>query len=164
MSERPDFIGRAVTRPKGFSYDQFEIGKRIEHHWGRTLNLSESVLFSTLTLSANPTYFNLEYAKKLGEDQIPINPYFVYLVVFGLSVEDLTEGGRVGALVAVEKLRFLRSCYSGDTVTSVSTVQDKRVSATKPDMGLVTWHTQGFNQRGDVVVEYIRTNMMNVRN
>lgn len=164
MSTRPSFLDLAKARRKGFAYDEFEIGQDIEHHWGRTLTEAESFLFSSLTLSANPTYFNAEYAKRLGFERLPLNPYLAFLTVFGLSVEDLTEGGKMGALVALEDLKFHGAAFPGDTLVARSTVVAKRVSSKNADMGLVTWHTRGFNQTGVAILEYRRTNMMNTRN
>ena len=85
MSNRPSFLDAAKARRKGFAYDEFEIDQNIEHHWGRTLTEAASLLFSALTLTGNPTYLNAEYAKALGYDRLPLNPYLVFLTVFGLS-------------------------------------------------------------------------------
>ena len=30
-------------------------------------------------------------------------------------------------------------------------------------MGIVTWHTEGFNQNGERVIEFKRTNLVNKR-
>jgi itaconyl-CoA hydratase len=163
MSDKPPFFEHAKPRRKGLTYDEFELGRVIEHHWGRTISETESIMFSSMTLNFNPTYFNVEYAKGLGYERIPLNPYLIYLTIFGLSVEDLTEGGRVGALVGMEQLKFHAAGFPGDTFVARSTVLAKRASSKNPEMGLVTWLTEGFNQHGVQVLEYQRTNMMNIR-
>ena len=160
-SEPNSFLQRAKPSPKGISYEGFEIGRVIEHHWGRTIGEAENSWFSTMTMSANPTYFNAEYARALGHPRVPLHPYLIYLTVFGMSVEDLTEGGTRGALVGMEQLRFHAPGYPGDTFVARSTVLEKRVSGKRPDMGLVTWRTEGLNQDGALIVDYVRTNMMN---
>jgi acyl dehydratase len=66
----------------------------------------------------------------------------VFTTVFGLSVEDLSEAG--GLFLGVDSLKFHRRVYPGDTLVARSTVVDKRESQSRPDHGIVTWHTEGF--------------------
>src|SRR5581483_11872869 len=100
MSE--DFRTRARLLPKGNRYEDFEPGRVFKHHWGRTVTESESTLFSTLTLHFNPHYFNAEYARAHGHPGIVANPLLVFTTVFGLTVEDLSEGG--GPFLGVNQL------------------------------------------------------------
>ena len=149
---------RAVKRPKGNQFEDFSLGQIFEHHWGRTLNEGDNSLFSALTLSYNPHYFNAEYAKANGHRGIVLNANLVFLTVFGLSVEDNSESG--GLFLGVEDLTFWQDCYPGDTLTACSTVLDKRESDSRPEQGIVTWHTEGFNQRGERVIDFKRTNFV----
>lgn len=137
-----DFRARARKLPKGHLFDDFEVGQVFQHHWGRTLNESDNTLFSTLTMSYNPLYFNGPYARAHGHRQTLVNPMLVFLTVFGLSVEDLSEAG--GLFLGVDNLTFHRRVYPGATLVARSTVIDKRESASRPDSGIVTWHTEGF--------------------
>ena len=102
MSE--DFRARARLVPKGNRYEDFEVGRVFNHHWGRTITESESTLFSTLTLHFNPHYFNAAYARVHGHPGIVANPLLVFTTVFGLTVEDLSEGG--GPFLGVNELTY----------------------------------------------------------
>ena len=75
-----------------------------------------------------------------------------------LSVEDLSEAG--GPFLGVEDCSFLHPVYPGDTLTAESTVIDARVSESRPNTGIVSWHTEGRNQDGQPVVDYRRTNLV----
>jgi len=88
MSE--DFKSRAKKWPKGNHYEDFKLGHVYHHHWGRTLNDGDNSLFSSLTLSFNPLYFNTDYARAHGHGGVVLNPMLIFLTVFGLSVEDLS--------------------------------------------------------------------------
>ena len=109
-----DFRTRARLMPKGNRYEDFEPGRVFEHHWGRTITESESTLFSTLTLHFNPHYFNAAYARAHGHPGVVANPMLVFTTVFGLSVEDLSEGG--GPFLGVDELTFHQPVYPGDTL------------------------------------------------
>ena len=157
----PEFASRAVLKPKGNRYEDFEIGRRFEHHWGRTINHGDNSFFTTVTLHFNPLYTNAEFARAHGHPDVVVNPMLVFTTVFGLSVEDLSEGG--GAFLGVEELTFHAPVYPGDTLIARSTVVDCRESASNNTMGIVTWHTEGFNQRDFRVIDFKRTNLVNKR-
>lgn len=152
---------KAARWPKGNYYEDFEVGRVFEHHWGRTLAEGDNTLFTTLTLHYNPLYFNKEYAKANGHSGTVLNPMLVFLTVFGLSVEDLSETG--GAFLGVEDLTFHKTLSPGDTVTARSAVIDRRESSSRPDSGIVTWHTEGFDQHGELAVDFKRSNLIGKR-
>ena len=154
----PAFREQAQLKPKGHYFEEFELGQTFLHHWGRTLSASENALFSTLTLSFNPLYFNAEYARQDGREAVVVNPMLVFNTVFGLSVEDLSELG--GAFLGVDDLSYHADVLVGDTLTARSTVLSKRPSDKPADLAIVSWHTEGFNQRGERVIDFVRTNLV----
>lgn len=143
---------------KGHAFEDFREGLVFEHHWGRTLNEGDNSLFATIALRFLPLYFNAEYARAHGHPGVVIDPLLVLCTVVGLSVEDLSEAG--GPFLGVEDVAFLRPVYPGDTVTARSVVVAKRESESRPAFGVVTWETQGRNQRDELVISYRRTNLV----
>jgi acyl dehydratase len=155
MPSDPD-LGSFPLVPKGRGFEDFEEGQVFEHHWGRTLNEGDNSLFTTLALRFTPLYFNAEYAR--AHPGVVIDPLLVLCTVVGLSVEDLSEGG--GPFLGVEEVEFHRPAYPGDTLTARSEVVVRRESESRPAFGIVTWRTEGRNQRGEVVISYRRTNLV----
>ena len=147
---------------KGNLFEDFEPGQVFEHHWGRTLNAGDNSQFTTLTLNFNPLYYNVEFAKAHGHKSEVIHPLLVFNTVFGLSVEDLSEAG--GPFLGVDELTYHMPVYPGDTLTARSKTANVRPSARNPAIGIVTWHTEGFNQRSDRVIDFHRTNIVRKRN
>ena len=156
-----DFRNHAVLNAKGSRYEDMTPGRTFDHHWGRTITDGDNAAFSTQTLSFCPLYFNRPYAQSLGHPDIVVNPLLVFNVVFGLSVEDLSEGG--GPFLGVDECRFLKPVSPGDTLTASSTVEDARESKGQPSFGIVRWHTEGFDQHGEKVIEFRRTNLVRKR-
>ncbi len=153
----PDFSTFSL-RPKGRQFEDFTEGQVFEHHWGRTLNEGDNSLFTTLALRYTPLYFNAEYARAHGHPGVVIDPLLVLCTVVGLSVEDLSEAG--GPFLGVDEVEFPCPVSPGDTLTARSLVVSKRTSEKRPNFGIVTWHTEGRNQKGQVVVSYRRTNLV----
>ncbi len=145
-------------RSRGHSYEDFEPGQVFEHHWGRTLLESDNALFTTLALRFTPLYVNAEYARAHGHPGIVIDPLLVLCTLVGLSVEDLSEAG--GPFLGVNDVQFHLPVYPGDTLTARSTVLSKRESQKRPEFGIVSWRTEGRNQKGEMVLSYERTNLV----
>jgi itaconyl-CoA hydratase len=143
--------------PKGRTFEDFAVGQVFDHHWGRTITEADNVLFTTTTLAYNPLYTNAEFARAHDHPGVVVNPLLVFTTVFGLSVEDLSEGG--GPFLGVEALTYHRPVYAGETLTARSEVMDLRESESRPNVGIVTWHTEGLV--GDyLVLDYRRTNLV----
>lgn len=153
----PDFETFPL-RPKGNGYEDFREGQVFEHHWGRTLGEGDATLFATTALRFTPLYFNAEYARAHGHPGVVVDPLLVLCTVVGMSVEDLSEAG--GPFLGVNDVEFLAPVHPGDTLTATSEVVSMRESEKRPQFGIVTWRTEGRNQKGDVVVRYQRTNLV----
>ena len=157
-----DLKATARHLAKGHLFEDFSVGQVFEHHWGRTLSQAENALFSTLTLHFNPHYFNAVYATEHGHPDTLLNPLLIFNTVFGLSVEDLSEAG-MGPFLGVDELTFHAPGYPGDTLNARSTVVDTRDSNKRPGFGIVTWHTEGFNQNDERVIDFKRANLVGRR-
>lgn len=155
------FIDKAKPWPKGRLFQDFHVGQEFDHHWGRTIFHHDTVLFSTLTLSYNPMYFNREYAIAHGHPDIVVNPQLVFNLVLGMSVEDCSEIG--GPFLGVFELTYHRPVYPGATLTARSRTIDLRQSASNPSNGIVTWETEGRDENGELVVSFRRSNLVALR-
>jgi acyl dehydratase len=143
-------------------FEDFTEGQTFEHHWGRTINEGDNSVFSTLTMNANPAFFNADHAEDLGYDREAVNPMLAFNVVFGMSVQDLSEAG--GAFLGIENLEFHGTVYPGDTLYADSEVLNKRESSSRPHQGIVHWYTKGTRPDGELVLEYERKNLIAKRN
>ena len=161
MSRDPE-LDRFPLAAKGHQFEDFSEGQTFDHHWGRTINEGDNALFATLALRFTPLYTNAEYARAHGHPGVVVDPLLVLCTIVGLSVEDLSEGG--GPFLGVEDVEFLVAVYPGDTLTARSVVISKRESESRPQFGIVTWQSEGRNQKGDVVVRYRRSNLVVKRN
>jgi itaconyl-CoA hydratase len=161
MSTKEDPRARAVLWPKGRLYQDFHVGQKFDHHWGRTILEGDTTLFTTLTLSFNPLYFNRVYAKAHGHPDIVVNPQLVFNVVLGLSVEDCSEIG--GPFLGVFELTYDKPVYPGVTITARTETIETRASESNPKNGIVTWRTEGFDETGARVVGFRRSNLVRLR-
>ena len=156
----PD-LARFPPVAKGHLFENFHEGQIWTHHWGRTLTEADNAVFSTATCNWNPMHLNAEFARRHGHPTVVVNPMLVLCTVVGLSVEDLSEAG--GPFLGLEDCTFHRAVHPGDTITATSTVVRARRSESRPGTGVVTWRTEARNQRGELVVDFERTNLVRER-
>jgi len=146
------------ARPFGRYYEDFEIGDVYRHWPGKTITESDDHLFCMITMNHHPLHTNLHYAETQTHfKRNVVVGNLVYSVALGQSVPDVS--GRAIANLEVESLKHLKPFFHGDTLYSQTTVLDKAESSSKPDRGIVTVETRGFNQDGDEVL-YFRRKVM----
>ena len=148
----------AIRVVRGHTFEDFEVGRVFAHRQRKTMLDSDNSLFTTLTLHYNPLYLDREHAKAAGFRDIPVNPLLVFNTVFGISVEDLSEGG--GPFLGVGGLEYGVPVYPGDTLHASSTVLSARLSAKHQHFAIVSWTTRGLNQSGEQVIIFARTNLV----
>jgi itaconyl-CoA hydratase len=125
------------------SYDEFDPGMVLEHEQSRTVFAAEAAMFSALFHHHNPVYLDVERAREAGHPDLVVNPYYLFNLVLGLSVRDLTEDA--GPFLGADRIEFLRPVYPGASVRARSTVLAKRLSSSRPGWGIVKWQTVGWS-------------------
>ncbi|MBF5011427.1 MaoC family dehydratase [Burkholderia pseudomultivorans] len=79
---------------------------------------------------------------------------FMSLLVRHLGA-DSTSMGSPG----IDEIRWIKPVRAGDTITMHQKIHDKRVSASKPDRGIVSTEWIGTNDRGETVIT-VRTKVI----
>lgn len=147
----------------GKYYEDLTPGTTIQHSLGRTITEMDNVLFSSLTMNTQPLHLNEDFASSTQFGQRIVNGIFTLGVVVGITVPELTEGTIVANL-GYERVAHPAPVFHGDTVYVKTEVLDKRESASKPQLGIVTLKHVATNQRGEVVCEVERAVLFKKRN
>jgi acyl dehydratase len=139
----------------GRYFEDFTIGDIYEHRPGRTLTETENTWFTLLTMNTHPLHFDAEYAKHTEFGRCLICSPFTVAVMVGMSVSDVSQ--KAIANLGWKEIRLTHPLFAGDTLTAESEVLDKRESKSRPNAGIVSVETRGFNQDGVTVCTFERT-------
>lgn len=150
MSVKQGWTGRV--------FEDFAVGDVYEHPLGRTVIAADNVWFTCITMNTNPIHFDTEYAAKTEFGKPLVNSCFTLALVTGQSVTDLTVNAV--ANLGWDEVRLPNPLFEGDTVRSKSEVLETRESKSRPNVGIVRVKTTGMNQRGETVIEFLRTFMI----
>ncbi|WP_327052714.1 2-methylfumaryl-CoA hydratase [Halomicrococcus gelatinilyticus] len=153
-------LDRATTMEKGNFFEEFTEGETIEHDPGLRLSEHGNELWMSQTLNHDPAYWRSDAARAVGFDEPPVHPDYLLASVMGPSVEDLSEKGGY-FLGRDDVIVHDAEVPTGTELRVESTVEAKRESSSRPDYGIVTWETTGYDAAtGDPLLSYNRTNMI----
>ena len=148
------------TNP-GWFFEDYSIGQVIEHAVPRTVSGGERALYHALYPARHALYSSDEFARSCGLDAAPIDDLAAFHVVFGKTVPDISLNAL--ANLGYAEGRWLRPVWPGDTLRSVSDVIGLKQNSNGKS-GVVWVRTKGFNQHGEVVLDYVRWVMVRKRN
>jgi acyl dehydratase len=138
----------------GRCFEEIEVGAVYKHWPGRTITEYDDTLFSMLTMNHNPLHIDANYCETTQHKQRLVVGPLIFSIALGMSVPDVS--GKAIANLEFENVRHLAPTFHGDTIYAETKVLDKRLSATKPDRGIVTVETIAYNQRGETVLSFKR--------
>ena len=143
---------------KGRFYEDFTVGDVYQHPLGRTVIATDNVWFTLLTQNTAPIHFDHHYAAQTEFGRPLVDSTFTLALVTGQSVTDISQN--VLANLGWDEVRLPHPVFEGDTIYSQSEVLAKRESQSRPNVGIVTVKTTGYNQEGQVVITFKRTIMV----
>ena len=130
------------------------------HATPRTVTEGDVALYQSLFGSRFAVQSSSPFAESVGLPRAPLDSLLVFHLVFGKTVPDVS-------LNAIANLgyadgRFGVPVYPGDTLRTVSTVLGVKANR-DGTTGVVYVRSRGENQRGEMVVEYVRWVMVRKR-
>lgn len=135
----------------GRYFEDFEIGEEATSA-GRTITETDIVNFASLTGDWNEIHTNKEFAAKGPFKQRIAHGALIFSVATGLSVRMGQTADTVIAFYGLDRLRFVKPVFIGDTVCVRQRCEAK--SERDENSGIVTFLNEVINQDETVVVSY----------
>lgn len=146
----------------GMYFEEFEEGVVLRHEVTRTVTETDNLLFTTLTMNAQPLHLDAAFAEQSMYGRILVNSVFTLGVTVGIPVQETTLGTTLGNLGFREVL-FPKPVFIGDTLRVETETLDKRVSNSRPTTGIVGIEHRAVNQRDEIVCIVRRSALMQRR-
>ena len=143
---------------RGRFFEDFRVGDIYEHPLGRTVTTTDNMWFTLLTQNTAPIHVDHNYASQTEFGRPLVDSTFTLALVTGQSVTDVSQN--VFANLGWDEVRLPAPVFEGDTIYSSSEVLEKRLSKSRPNIGIVTVKTTGYNQDGTTVITFRRTIMV----
>ena len=156
MSEPPP---ETVVVQRGLWFEELQPDVLYKHSPGRTITEADNTLFSTMTMNPQALHLDAAFSARTEFGERLVNSLLTMAVLVGQSVAHLTQGTIVANL-GFRDVEFPAPVRHGDTIYGETTVLDKRLSASRPGQGIVTFRHVARNQHGDVVAVVVRNTLM----
>jgi 2-methylfumaryl-CoA hydratase len=153
----------AVRKSKtdtGNFFEDFTVGQEIRHATPRTLTEADAALNIGLYGSRFALNSSDEFARNVGLPRAPLDDLLVFHVVIGKTVPDVSVNAV--ANLGYAEFRWGVLVYPGDTLSVSSKVLGLRETSNRAS-GVVWVRSTGVNQRGEMVLDYIRWVMVHKR-
>ena len=131
----------------GLYYEEFEVGRTIEHDKRRTISESDNQRFCDTTMNQQPLHLDAAFAAETQFGERLVNGLLTMSLAVGVSIPDTTDGTIVANL-SYDDVEHPNPVFHGDTVRAQSTVTDKRETS-DGERGVVTMHVEAFKVNGD---------------
>ncbi len=147
------------TNPGRF-FEDYRVGEVITHAVPRTVGQGERALYHALYPARGAVQSSDEFARSVGLPSAPLDDLIAFHTVFGKTVPDVSLNAV--ANLGYAEGRWLAPVWPGDTLQSQSEVIGLKETSSGAT-GVVWVRTKGLNQRGDVVLDYVRWVMVKKR-
>jgi len=135
----------------GKYFEDFEPGEE-SITAGRTITETDIVNFAGITGDWNEIHTNKELADRGPFKQRIAHGALIFSIATGLSVRLGQTADTVIAFYGLDRLRFVKPTFIGDTIRVRQRVESK--SERDANSGIVTMLNEVTNQRDEVVVSY----------
>ena len=144
----------------GNYFEDFSIGQEIQHATPRSVTEGDQALYTALYGSRFALQSSHHFAERLGLPRAPLDDLLVFHIVFGKTVADISLNAI--ANLGYASCVFGAAVYPGDTLSSRSEVVGLKQNS-NGKTGTVYVRSTGVNQRGEVVLDYLRWVMVRKR-
>jgi itaconyl-CoA hydratase len=142
---------------EGRFFEDFEVGDVYRCRYGRTVTEEDNIQFTLLTNNTNQIHFNRDYGARTEFGSTLVNSALTLAIVAGMGVMDVSENGFA---LGWDEITLPHPVFPGDTLYSESEVVEKRESVSRPTQGIVKVESRGYNQDGELVIQYRRSVMV----
>jgi itaconyl-CoA hydratase len=143
-------MNEETVEQRGLYFEEFGVGARYLHRPGRTITEGDNSLFTTLTMNTQALHLDAAWAATQPFGQRLVNSMYTLSSMVGASVSQLTQGTLVANLGFTEVV-FPAPVFIGDTLYFETTIDEKRLSASREGQGIVTMTHRALNQDGVLV-------------
>ncbi|HDR9130900.1 MaoC family dehydratase [Burkholderia vietnamiensis] len=134
----------------GISFEDLEVGSTTEI--GRYTFEADDIKAFAQRYDPQPFHLDEEEGKASPFGGLVASGWHTCSVFMGLLIAKLGSDSTSMGSPGVDSISWLKPVRAGDTITMYQKIRDKRVSASKPDRGIVSTEWIGVNRAGDTVI------------
>ncbi|RKP43673.1 MaoC family dehydratase [Trinickia fusca] len=141
----------------GLSFEDLRVGSRDEI--GTHTFTAEEILAFAERFDPQPFHIDEQAARASQFGGLIASGWHTCSVMMGMLVRNVLNGSTSMGSPGIEEIRWLKPVRPGDAIRMFNSVIDKRVSSSRPELGIATTLWEGVNQDDETVVT-VRSKVM----
>lgn len=143
-------------------FEDVVVGSR-QRFGSRAVTRDEVIAFAE-RYDPQPFHLSDEAAAATHFGRLSASGWHTCAMTMGMIVENLKANAQAGlGSPGIDDLKWLKPVFPGDTLRVETEVLDKRVSASRPEMGIVRGRTTVFNQDDVAVMTFVANTLIATR-
>ena len=143
-------------------FEDLVVGTRSS--FGHYLVTREEVIAFAERYDPQPFHLSDEAAATTHFGRLSASGWHTCAMTMAMLVENLKAHRQAGlGSPGIDELKWLKPVYPGDTLRCESELLDKRVSASRPEMGIFKTRLTVFNQHDQAVMSYLSNGLIRTR-
>jgi acyl dehydratase len=143
-------------------YEDLQVGR--VHRFGHRLVTREEVVAFAERYDPQPFHLSDEAAAQTHFGRLAASGWHTCAMTMAMIVEDMQADGQASlGSPGLDELRWLRPVYPGDTLRCETELLSKRVSESRPGLGLTKTRTTVFNGDDVAVMTFVASGMIRTR-
>ncbi len=143
-------------------FEDIEVGRTAS--FGSYAITREEVTAFAAKYDPQPFHLSDEAAAQTHFGRLSASGWHTCAMTMAMLVAHLKENEQAGlGSPGIDELKWIKPVYPGDTLRCESEVLEKRVSASRPEMGIFKSRMRVFNQDGVMVMTFVSNGLVATR-
>jgi acyl dehydratase len=143
-------------------FEDIEVGRTAS--FGSYAVTREEVTEFAAKYDPQPFHLSDEAAAQTHFGRLSASGWHTCAMTMAMLVAHLKENEQAGlGSPGIDELKWIKPVYPGDTLRCESEVLEKRVSASRPEMGIFKSRMRVFNQDGVMVMTFVSNGLVATR-
>ncbi len=143
------------------AFEDFSIGKPM--HLGPYTVSREEIIEFAKEFDPQPFHLSEEAGRKTLAGGLIASGWHTCSILMRMMCDAYLNNSLSQGAPGIDEVKWLKPVRPGDVLTGTSTVLDKRVSRSRPDIGIFKIRHELVNQTGEPVLVIENTGMMGLR-
>ncbi len=143
-------------------FEDIEVGRTAS--FGAYAVTREEVMDFAAKYDPQPFHLSDEAAAQTHFGRLSASGWHTCAMVMSMVVANLKENQQAGlGSPGIDELKWIKPVYPGDTLRCETEILEKRVSASRPEMGIFKSRMQVFNQDDVMVMTFVSNGLVATR-
>ena len=143
-------------------FEDIEVGRTVS--FGSYAVTREEVMDFAAKYDPQPFHLSDEAAAQTHFGRLSASGWHTCAMVMSMVVANLKENQQAGlGSPGIDELKWVKPVYPGDTLRCETEILEKRVSASRPEMGIFKSRMRVFNQDDVMVMTFVSNGLVATR-